>query len=90
MDDATLKALHEATGKATSSSTSLRILEACVLAGLVDSNAEAKKAIASGAIFLNEQPVQEISYQLSPTDFLGGKLALLRKGKKQYATILLT
>ena len=49
--------------------------------GLCSSNGEAKKAIKSGAISLNEQKITDISYQIQPSDRIQGKLLLLKKWK---------
>lgn len=89
MNQETLVALNEATGKGTNSSSTIRLIEACVVSGLTESNGEAKKAIAANSIYVNEQLVSDIGYELSTKDFIGGKIALLRKGKKNYATIMI-
>lgn len=89
MNQQALQALNQATGNGKSSTTTVRLIDACVLSGLVESNGEAKKAITAKSIYLNEQLVTDLSCELTPQDFIAGKLALLRKGKKTYGSLLL-
>jgi tyrosyl-tRNA synthetase len=44
--------------------------------------------IRSGAIFLNEKKIENEKYKLKENDLIEGKVALLRKGKKNYKLII--
>ncbi len=68
--------------------SNMRILEAIVATWLCESNAEAKKAIKSNAISLNEIKVSDVWYEISDQDRINWKILLLRKGKKTYKTLL--
>jgi len=56
---------------------------------LCPSKGQAKKDIAAGAVSLNGDKVSDAAYALAGPDFLGGKLAVLRKGKKNYGLVKL-
>lgn len=77
------------TGGITASTEKIRLIDACVQSGLTESNGEAKKAITANSIYVNEQLISDIGYELKKEDFIGGKIVLLRKGKKTYSTILI-
>lgn len=90
LTDTELHALNKATWWATVSTTDwLRILESLVLTELYESNSEAKKAIKWNAIMLNGRKITDVGYELTKEDFVNS-VALLKKGKKNYATLLLT
>lgn len=63
-----------------------RLLEVLVNCGLVDSNAEAKKAIKNNAISLNGTKIKDIGYELQANDFING-YGLVKKGKKTFKII---
>jgi tyrosyl-tRNA synthetase len=64
------------------------VVEALVATGLASSNSDARRLLASGAVYVNGQSVQ--SEQFNETDFKNGRL-LLRRGKayKDSAIVLL-
>lgn len=64
----------------------IRILELLVQTWLAPSNGEAKKLIASGSIFFNEQKVEDIQKEIKKADLINN-IWLLRKGKKSYRLI---
>lgn len=82
-----LMALHQAIGGKNPAAVGMRIIEAIVEAGLAPSNAEAKTLIKNNGVVLNETSVHDMGYELQEKDFLQGKIVLLRKGKKQFATL---
>jgi tyrosyl-tRNA synthetase len=86
--DSTLHALHQAIGGKNPVAVGTRIIETIVEAGLAPSNAEAKTLIKNNGVVLNEISVHDMSYELQEKDFLQGKIVLLRKGKKQFATLM--
>ena len=61
----------------------IQALELLVKCGIVDSNGEAKKMIAQGAIYINENKISDISAEFTAQDASNGVL-LIRKGKKNY------
>ena len=82
-----LEALHQAIGNKQTAAPGGRILEAVVLAGHAESNSEAKQLIKNCSIFLNERCIGDMHYLLTDRDFIQGKIALLRKGKKARGSI---
>ncbi|MBB1578971.1 MAG: tyrosine--tRNA ligase [candidate division SR1 bacterium] len=78
-----LQALARETGGCSVQEDEIRILELLVLAGVCESNGDAKKLIAQGAISVNEQIVSDIGQKFSRSDAINGVL-LIRKGKKNY------
>lgn len=82
-------ALCKATEWVTTKTTTRRILELLVETWLYESNSEAKKWINGNAISLNGNKITDISYELTTEDFINS-IALLKKGKKQYASVQLT
>lgn len=83
-----LAALHQAIGGKNPIAVGMRIIEAIVEAGLAPSNGEAKTLIKNNGVVLNETSVHDMGYELQETDFLQGEIVLLRKGKKQFATLI--
>ena len=78
-----LQALARETGGCGIQEDEIRILELLVLAWVCESNGDAKKLIAQGAISVNEQPVSDIGQKFSRSDAVNWVL-LIRKGKKNY------
>ena len=78
-----LQALARETGGCGIQEDEIRILELLVLAWVCESNGDAKKLIAQGAISVNEQLVSDIGQKFSRSDALNWVL-LIRKGKKNY------
>ena len=80
--------MKQETGGATLESLPLNICDALVMTGLESSKGNAKKSIESGAIYLNEEKVEKIDFEITDSDIINSKVALLRKGKKTYKIIL--
>ena len=78
-----LQALARETGGCGIQEDEIRILELLVLAWVCESNGDAKKLIAQGAISVNEQLVSDIGQKFSRSDAINWVL-LIRKGKKNY------
>ena len=78
-----LQALARETGDCSVQEDEIRILELLVLAWVCESNGDAKKLIAQGAISVNEQLVSDIGQKFSRSDAVNWVL-LIRKGKKNY------
>ncbi len=55
--------------------------------GLVQSRSEARRAFAEGGAYLNNQRAEDPDYVPTSADFLGGKVLVLRRGKKNFAGV---
>lgn len=90
VDNETLHSLHKATWNHHTQNQRIKLTEALVQSGLYTSHGEAKKAIKSNAISLNEQKIANIGYIIQEWDWIQNKFILLRKGKKTYSSLLYT
>ncbi|MDD2907936.1 MAG: tyrosine--tRNA ligase [Candidatus Gracilibacteria bacterium] len=63
------------------------LFETIVKSGLESSNSNARNAVKSGAIFINEEKVVDFNLDLN-TKFINDKILLLRKGKKNFRIIV--
>ena len=61
------------------------LLEALVATGLVDSKKAARRAIADGAVSINGTKISDEQLALGPGDYLHGRVAVLRRGRKNLA-----
>jgi tyrosyl-tRNA synthetase len=64
-----------------------RIVEAAVAAGLFPSISQARKAIAQGGVYINNNRVEDAEAELTGNDFLQGRFALIRRGKKSLGAL---
>jgi tyrosyl-tRNA synthetase len=55
--------------------------------GVVDSKSAARRIVKEGGAYLNNEKVVGEDFQLQRTDFLCGKYAVLRKGKRDLAAV---
>ena len=60
-----------------------------VATGLCESTSQARKAIESGGVYVNNQRAGDLHYTPGADDFLHNRFLLLRRGKKHYALCLL-
>ncbi|HEX5086924.1 MAG TPA: tyrosine--tRNA ligase [Nocardioides sp.] len=58
-----------------------------VESGLVQSRSEARRAFAEGGAYLNNERVDDPDYVPTDADFLGGRVLVLRRGKKNFAGV---
>ncbi len=58
-----------------------------VASELVASRGEARRMFAEGGAYLNNERVEDPDYVPTTADFLGGKVLVLRKGKKSFAGV---
>ncbi len=72
---------------ATAQGADTTIVDAVIQAGLAKSKNEARRAIEQGGIYLNQQRIDDAARTLGPGDWIAGRNALLRKGKKEYALL---
>ncbi|RBP98657.1 tyrosine--tRNA ligase [Bifidobacterium aemilianum] len=64
-----------------------RLVEAAARAGLFKSLSEARKTISSGGVCLNNQRVEDLEQTLGADDFLQGRFAIIRRGKKALGVV---
>lgn len=64
-----------------------RVSEAGAAAGLFKSISEARKTIASGGVYVNNARVSDAEQTLGDQDFLHGRFALIRRGKKALGVV---
>ena len=60
------------------------LISLLVSMGAHKSRGESRKMITGGGIYLNEERVSEPTYKLSASDFIGGKIMIVRVGKKRH------
>ena len=58
--------------------------------GVVDSKSAARRIVKEGGAYLNNQKISGADFRPSKSDFLCGKYAVLRKGKRDLAAVELT
>ncbi len=64
-----------------------RVIDAAVQAGLFKSGSEARRAVKSGGVYLNNARVESDEAVLNQEDFLAGRFALIRRGKKALGVV---
>ncbi|MFN0078321.1 MAG: tyrosine--tRNA ligase [Prosthecobacter sp.] len=89
---ADVSTLIEATASAPSTEVDLanipQVADLLVTLGLATSKGDAGRLMKGGGFYINNQQVDAGSVPtLSADHFLGGRLCILRKGKKSYATV---
>lgn len=52
--------------------------------GIVKSRREAREFITNGAILINGQKITDVDSTIAPSDAIGGKYIIVRRGKKNY------
>jgi tyrosyl-tRNA synthetase len=60
------------------------LIDALVDSGLCASKGAARKDIAAGGVYVNNDRVNDVAATLASTDLIGGAHVVLRKGKKNY------
>jgi tyrosyl-tRNA synthetase len=58
--------------------------------GVVDSKSAARRIVKEGGAYLNNQKISGEDFRLTKSDFLCGKYAVLRKGRRDLAAVELT
>ncbi|WP_435198798.1 tyrosine--tRNA ligase [Janibacter sp. GS2] len=61
------------------------VLDALVATGLVDSKKAARRAIGDGSVSVNGEKIADEARVLSPADYFHGRVAVLRRGRKNLA-----
>ena len=65
----------------------VRVIDAAQAAGLFKSASEARRAVKSGGLYLNNARVEDEEATIGGDDFLAGRFALLRRGKKALGAV---
>lgn len=68
----------------------LGILNVLVASGLSKSQSEARRTVSEGGAYVNNEKVEGIDSVLSESDFLHGRYAIVRRGKKNMAVVELS
>lgn len=87
IDLATLQSVIAELPRATVEAESLNILSVLTTSGLSKSQSEARRTVSEGGAYVNNQKVEGIDSELSADDFLHGRYALVRRGKKNMAVV---
>lgn len=64
-----------------------RVIDIAQAAGLFHTASEARRAIKSGGVYLNNMRVEDGDAVLTDADFLQGRFALIRRGKKALGAV---
>ncbi|WP_022909925.1 tyrosine--tRNA ligase [Aestuariimicrobium kwangyangense] len=87
---ATVRAVaHEVGGVELTDGTLPNVVDALMLAGVVDSKGAARRAVDEGGAYLNNEKVTDPERRLVADDLLPGGVALLRRGKRTLGALLL-
>ena len=86
-DPAVFEILAQEIPTATVAGETAPLVDAVITAGLAKSKNEARRAIEQGGIYLNQERIDDVTRRLGPGDWIAGRNALLRKGKKEYALL---
>ncbi|MDM7990284.1 tyrosine--tRNA ligase [Arthrobacter sp. zg-Y877] len=87
LDEGTLKAATAELPAVTVSRESLGIIDLLVASGLSGSKSEARRTVADGGAYVNNVKVTDADAVLGGEDLLHGKYLLLRRGKRNLATV---
>lgn len=70
-----------------STEDNLNLVELLVTAGISPSKRQAREDVQNGAIYVNGERVQDLTYQLAEQDKIDGELTVIRRGKKTYSVL---
>jgi tyrosyl-tRNA synthetase len=87
---ATLGAALREAGSASVTGEMPSVVDLLVETGLVKSRGDARRTIAEGGAYLNNERVEDADLVPSPGDRLGGSWLVLRRGKKTFAGVEVT
>ncbi|RRD46218.1 tyrosine--tRNA ligase [Tessaracoccus sp. OH4464_COT-324] len=74
--------------RAAQAQAPLPVVDAMVLAGVVESKSAARRAIAEGGAYLNNEKVTDSERVLGADDLLHGRFAVLRRGRKTVGGVI--
>ncbi|MBT1165770.1 tyrosine--tRNA ligase [Bifidobacterium simiarum] len=90
LDESTLEAALDGlkvNGEFPQAAQGDRLIDLAAATGLVKSASEARRAIKSGGLYLNNTRIENEEQTLTASDFLHGRFALIRRGKKNIAAL---
>ncbi|MDK1317320.1 MULTISPECIES: tyrosine--tRNA ligase [unclassified Arthrobacter] len=90
LDEATLKAATAELPAVTVSADGLGIIDLLVASGLSGSKSEARRTVSEGGAYVNNVKVADADTVVDPAELLHGKYLLLRRGKRNLATVEVT
>jgi len=72
---------------ATVAADELAVVDLLVATGLVKSKSDARRTITEGGAYVNNAKVSDVDQVVSADELLHGKYLLLRRGKKNLASV---
>jgi tyrosyl-tRNA synthetase len=90
LDEQTLAAATAELPSASVDGAGLGIIDLLVASGLSDSKSAARRVVGEGGAYVNNAKVTDPDAVISPSQLLHGKYLLLRRGKKNLATVEVT
>ncbi len=69
------------------SSESVNIVDWLVNAGIEPSKRQSREDVGNGAIYINGDRINDLTYEMSGALAMGGKFIIVRKGKKNYSLV---
>ncbi|MDP5227908.1 MULTISPECIES: tyrosine--tRNA ligase [Arthrobacter] len=87
LDEPTLLAVSAELASATVAADELAVVDLLVATGLVKSKSDARRTITEGGAYVNNAKVSDVDQVVSSGELLHGKYLLLRRGKKNLASI---
>ncbi|WP_313814943.1 tyrosine--tRNA ligase [Glutamicibacter sp.] len=90
IDLPTLQAVIAELPTAQVSAADLGILNVLHVSGLSKTQSEARRTVGEGGAYVNNEKVDGIDSELAESDFLHGRYAIVRRGKKNMAVVELT
>ncbi|MFM7463773.1 MAG: tyrosine--tRNA ligase [Actinomycetota bacterium] len=89
LDEKTLEsAISELPRVDISRSESLIWVDLMARSGVVDSKSAARRVVKEGGAYLNNAKISDESAELSDADFLYGRIAVMRKGKRELVAVI--
>ncbi|HDZ3293644.1 TPA: tyrosine--tRNA ligase [Staphylococcus aureus] len=79
-----LKAGFKDVPQVTLSNNTTNIVEVLIETGISPSKRQAREDVNNGAIYINGERQQDVSYALAPEDKIDGEFTIIRRGKKKY------
>ncbi len=87
LDEGTLKAATSELPSAAVSGSALGVVELFVASGLSESKSAARRTVGEGGAYVNNVKVTDPDAVVEPAELLHGRYLLLRRGKKNLATV---
>ena len=63
------------------------LVDLAVLSGICTSKGKAKRLLEAGGLYLNNERISDVHYQIEESHFIDKELLLLRTGRKTYQLI---